>query len=68
MASTLAHIQILKKVHYEHPYCTVLYCTHCIQLLSATLVLSAQNKSNPHFANETICGLHSGGHGSKYQS
>ena len=36
---------------------TVLYCTNCIQLLSATLVLSAQNKSKSDFANEMCSAL-----------
>ena len=52
----------------ESPHCVVEVTLVTIVDVEASLVFSAHNKSNPHFANETTCGLHSGRHGSKYQS
>ena len=52
----------------ESPHCVVEDTLVTIVDVEATLVFSAHNKSNPHFANETTSGLHSGVQGSKYQS
>ena len=52
----------------ESPHCDGESTLVTIVDVEATLVFSAHTKTNPRFAFETTSGLHSYGHGSKYQS